>query len=78
MLILYLSLGSELAYVKSAYPNLAGFAVYVHLAHYCGSRTKYIGRWAAGAFETSYVLSVTPNGNQDQPLWVQAVQPNLP
>ncbi|CAL1695114.1 unnamed protein product [Somion occarium] len=34
--------------------------------------------WAAGAFDTTYVLSVTPNGNQDQPLWVQAVQPNLP
>ncbi|KAJ3483129.1 hypothetical protein NLI96_g6518 [Meripilus lineatus] len=34
--------------------------------------------WAAGAFDTTYVLTVTPNGNQDQPLWVQAVQPNLP
>jgi len=54
-------LGSELAYVKSAYPTLAGFSI-----------------WAAGAFETSYILSVTPNGNQDQPLWVDAVQPNLP
>ncbi|KAI0785076.1 endoglucanase [Abortiporus biennis] len=54
-------LGNELAYVKSAYPTLAGFSV-----------------WAAGAFDTTYVLTVTPNGNQDQPLWVDAVQPNLP
>ncbi|KAI0689890.1 endoglucanase [Cytidiella melzeri] len=54
-------LGNELAYVKSAYPNLAGFSV-----------------WSAGAFATSYVLSVVPNGNQDQPLWVDAIQPNLP
>ncbi|KAI0347834.1 endoglucanase [Trametopsis cervina] len=54
-------LGNELAYVKSAYPTLAGFAV-----------------WSAGAFNTNYVLSVVPNGDQDQPLWVQAVKPNLP
>nr|WLJ42044.1 Cel5B [Irpex lacteus] len=54
-------LGNELAYVKSAYPTLAGFAV-----------------WSAGAFDTSYVLSVVPNGDQDQPLWTQAVKPNLP
>lgn len=29
--------------------------------------------WAAGAFDTTYVLTVTPNLNgTDQPLWVQA------
>jgi len=55
-------LGNELAYVKSAYPNLVGFSI-----------------WAAGAFDTTYVLSVTPNADgSDQPLWIDAVQPNLP
>ncbi|KAI0931799.1 Manganese dependent endoglucanase Eg5A [Taiwanofungus camphoratus] len=55
-------LGEELAYVKSAYPNLVGFSV-----------------WAAGAFDTSYVLSVTPYSNgTDQPLWIDAVEPYLP
>ncbi|KAI3622417.1 glycoside hydrolase family 5 protein [Moniliophthora roreri] len=34
--------------------------------------------WSAGAFDTDYVLTLTPNGSQDQPLWVAAVQPNLP
>ncbi|KAI0963964.1 Manganese dependent endoglucanase Eg5A [Taiwanofungus camphoratus] len=52
----------ELAYVKSAYPSLVGFSV-----------------WAAGAFPTTYILSVTPNANgTDQPLWIDAVRPNLP
>nr|Q66NB7.2 RecName: Full=Manganese dependent endoglucanase Eg5A; AltName: Full=Carboxymethyl-cellulase 5A; Short=CMCase 5A; Short=Cellulase 5A; AltName: Full=Endo-1,4-beta-glucanase Eg5A; Flags: Precursor [Phanerodontia chrysosporium]AAU12275.2 endoglucanase [Phanerodontia chrysosporium] len=55
-------LANELAYVKSAYPTLAGFSV-----------------WAAGAFDTTYVLTVTPNADgSDQPLWVDAVKPNLP
>ncbi|KAH9948197.1 glycoside hydrolase superfamily [Amylocystis lapponica] len=55
-------LGQELAYVKSAYPSLVGFSV-----------------WAAGAFDTSYVLSVTPDTNgTDQPVWTDAVVPNLP
>ncbi|GJE87572.1 endo-1,4-beta-glucanase [Phanerochaete sordida] len=55
-------LGNELSYVKSAYPTLAGFSV-----------------WAAGAFDTTYVLTVTPNADgTDQPLWIDAVQPNLP
>ncbi|TCD59883.1 Manganese dependent endoglucanase Eg5A [Steccherinum ochraceum] len=34
--------------------------------------------WAAGAFDDTYVLTVSPDGNTDQPLWVQAVRPNLP
>ncbi|THH19988.1 hypothetical protein EW146_g1281 [Bondarzewia mesenterica] len=40
--------------------------------------------WAAGAFDTTYILSVTPNPNgTDQPLWTDAadhrsVIPNLP
>ena len=34
--------------------------------------------WAAGAFDDTYVLSVTPDGNTDQPLWTDAVLPNLP
>lgn len=35
--------------------------------------------WAAGAFDTTYILSVTPNANgTDQPLWTAAVRPNLP
>jgi len=58
----YTYLGEELAYVKSAYPNLVGFSV-----------------WAAGAFDTSYVLSVTPYSNgTDQTLWTEAVKPYLP
>ncbi|KAF8578407.1 glycoside hydrolase family 5 protein [Ramaria rubella] len=55
-------LGQELAYVKANSGSIVGFAV-----------------WAAGAFATDYVLSVTPNADgTDQPLWVQAVEPNLP
>ncbi|KAH9948200.1 glycoside hydrolase superfamily [Amylocystis lapponica] len=35
--------------------------------------------WAAGAFDTSYVLGVTPDTNgTDQPIWTDAVVPNLP
>ncbi|PCH33921.1 glycoside hydrolase family 5 protein [Wolfiporia cocos MD-104 SS10] len=57
-----LYLGQELAYVKSAYPNLVGFSV-----------------WAAGSFATDYILSETPYPNgTDQPLWIDAVRPNLP
>ncbi|KAI9057728.1 glycoside hydrolase family 5 protein [Trametes sanguinea] len=55
-------LNNELSFVKSAFPTLAGFSV-----------------WAAGAFDTTYVLTVTPFANgTDQPLWIDAVQPNLP
>ena len=37
------------------------------------------GSWAAGAFDTTYVLTVTPNADgTDQPLWIDAVKPNLP
>jgi len=35
--------------------------------------------WAAGAFDTTYVLTVTPNSDgSDQPLWIDAVKPYLP
>jgi len=55
-------LGQELAYVKANSATLAGFAV-----------------WSAGGFDTTYVLTVTPNADgSDQPLWTQAVRPNLP
>ncbi|KAF8498006.1 endoglucanase [Gautieria morchelliformis] len=55
-------LASELAYVKSNSESIVGFSV-----------------WAAGAFDTSYILTLTPFPNgTDQPLWVQAVRPNLP
>jgi len=52
----------ELAYIKSAHPYMVGFSI-----------------WAAGAFDTTYILTVTPNANgTDQPLWIDAVRPNLP
>ncbi|KAH7930545.1 cellulase-domain-containing protein [Leucogyrophana mollusca] len=55
-------LAEELAYIKANSGTIVGFAV-----------------WAAGAFDTSYVLSVTPNSDgTDQPLWIDAVKPNLP
>ncbi|KZT37202.1 cellulase-domain-containing protein [Sistotremastrum suecicum HHB10207 ss-3] len=55
-------LNSELAFVKAHSSSIIGFCV-----------------WAAGSFDTTYVLSVTPNPDgTDQPLWVDAVQPNLP
>lgn len=35
--------------------------------------------WAAGAFDTTYTLSVTPDSDgTDQPLWTIAVEPYLP
>jgi hypothetical protein len=34
--------------------------------------------WSAGSFDTTYVLSVTPNGDTDNALWTNAVKPNLP
>ncbi|KAF8958900.1 putative cellulase precursor [Flammula alnicola] len=55
-------LNSELAYVKANSNTIVGFTI-----------------WAAGAFDTTYVLTVTPNADgSDQPLWTQAVRPNLP
>ncbi|KAH8119932.1 endoglucanase [Phellopilus nigrolimitatus] len=55
-------LGSELAFIKANSDSVVGFTV-----------------WAAGAFATNYVLSVTPNADgTDQPLWTDAVIPNLP
>ncbi|EIW87466.1 hypothetical protein CONPUDRAFT_180565 [Coniophora puteana RWD-64-598 SS2] len=55
-------LKQELAFVKNNPQQLAGFST-----------------WAAGAFDTSYVLSETPNADgSDQPIWTNAVKPNLP
>jgi len=55
-------LGSQLAYIKANSESIVGFAI-----------------WAAGAFDTTYILTVTPNADgTDQPLWTQAVVPNLP
>lgn len=35
--------------------------------------------WAAGAFDTTYTLTVTPNADgSDQPIWTDAVKPYLP
>jgi len=53
---------TELQYVRNNPSTFAGFAV-----------------WSAGSFDTKYELSVTPNSDgSDAPLWIQAVQPNLP
>ncbi|KAG6911572.1 Manganese dependent endoglucanase Eg5A [Tephrocybe rancida] len=58
----YTNLKAELAYVKANSANLAGFSV-----------------WSAGSFDTTYILTLTPNADgTDQPLWIQAVKPNLP
>ncbi|KAL0951442.1 hypothetical protein HGRIS_008131 [Hohenbuehelia grisea] len=58
----FTALREELAFVKSNFPTLVGFTV-----------------WSAGAFDTTYILTVTPNPDgSDQPLWTQAVRPNLP
>lgn len=52
----------ELAQIAAAYPTMIGFSV-----------------WAAGAFATTYTLSCTPNSDgTDQPIWTDAVLPNLP
>lgn len=55
-------LNQELAFVKANSGSIVGFTV-----------------WSAGAFDTTYVLTLTPNADgSDQPLWNQAVKPNLP
>ncbi|CAD6564570.1 MAG: hypothetical protein CYPHOPRED_004082 [Cyphobasidiales sp. Tagirdzhanova-0007] len=33
--------------------------------------------WAGGAMPSSYALTLSPNGNQDVPIWNIAIQPNL-
>ncbi|KAF8161682.1 endoglucanase [Crassisporium funariophilum] len=56
------ALKAELAFVKANSASITGFTV-----------------WSAGAFDTTYTLTVTPNADgSDQPLWTQAVRPNLP
>ncbi|KAJ7575111.1 endoglucanase [Mycena floridula] len=55
-------LKTELAFVKANSGSIAGFSA-----------------WAAGAFDTTYILTLTPNSDgSDQPLWTQAIRPNLP
>ncbi|KAJ3785012.1 glycoside hydrolase superfamily [Lentinula aff. detonsa] len=55
-------LKSELAYVKSNSGYIVGFTA-----------------WAAGAFDTTYALTITPNSDgSDQPIWTDAILPNLP
>ncbi|KAI0084044.1 glycoside hydrolase superfamily [Irpex rosettiformis] len=52
----------ELRFVRDNFPTLAGYTV-----------------WSAGAFDTTYVTTVTPFTNgTDQPIWINAVVPNLP
>ncbi|KAK8844834.1 hypothetical protein IAR55_006684 [Kwoniella newhampshirensis] len=34
--------------------------------------------WSAGSFATDYTLSITPNGNTDNQLFVDAIEPYLP
>ncbi|KAI0779090.1 glycoside hydrolase superfamily [Irpex lacteus] len=52
----------ELRFVRDSFPTLAGYTV-----------------WSAGAFDTTYVTTVTPFANgTDQPIWINAVVPNLP
>ena len=66
------------------------FVAYSHYLYYrLGQQLSFIQSsyptllgftiWAAGAFDTTYVLTVTPNADgSDQPLWAQAVKPYLP
>ncbi|KAG9051771.1 Manganese dependent endoglucanase Eg5A [Serendipita sp. 407] len=54
--------------------------LYNELAYIKNSYPTMIGFtvWSAGAFNTVYELSVTPNADgSDQQLWIQAVKPNL-
>ncbi|TFK39121.1 endoglucanase [Crucibulum laeve] len=56
------ALGAQLAYIKANSNSITGFTI-----------------WSAGSFDTTYTLTVTPNPDgSDQPLWTQAVRPNLP
>lgn len=58
----FTALKSELAFVKANSDSIAGFTV-----------------WSAGSFDTNYELTLTPNADgSDQPLWTNAVRPNLP
>ncbi|KZP31157.1 glycoside hydrolase family 5 protein [Athelia psychrophila] len=55
-------LKSELAYVAANSDSIVGFSI-----------------WAAGSFDNTYNLTVSPNADgSDQPIWTDAVVPNLP
>jgi len=55
-------LNTQLAFIKANQASIVGFTI-----------------WAGGAFDNTYVLTVTPNPDgTDQPLWIDAVKPNLP
>ncbi|KAJ3887902.1 endoglucanase [Lentinula edodes] len=49
---------------------------------YVKSNSDYIvgfTAWAAGAFDTTYALTITPNSDgSDQAIWTDAILPNLP
>ncbi|KZT02401.1 glycoside hydrolase family 5 protein [Laetiporus sulphureus 93-53] len=61
---------------SSCYTDLAQELAYVESAY---PTLVGFSVWAAGAFDTSYVLSVTPYSNgTDQTLWTEAVKPYLP
>ncbi|EED79362.1 candidate extracellular endoglucanase from glycoside hydrolase family GH5 [Postia placenta Mad-698-R] len=61
---------------SSCYTYLAEELAYVQSAY---PNLVGFSVWAAGAFDTSYVLSVTPYSNgTDETLWTEAVRPYLP
>ncbi|KAI5836460.1 glycoside hydrolase family 5 protein [Schizophyllum commune Tattone D] len=52
----------QLSFIKENSDTLVGFTA-----------------WSAGAFDSTYILTLTPNDDgTDQPLWTEAVVPNLP
>ncbi|KAL1737745.1 glycoside hydrolase superfamily, partial [Schizophyllum fasciatum] len=54
--------GEQLAFIKENSDTIVGFTA-----------------WSAGAFDSTYELVLTPNADgTDQPLWTEAVVPNLP
>jgi endoglucanase len=58
----FTDLKSELSYIKAHSDRIVGFTA-----------------WSAGAFDTTYELTLTPNADgSDQPLWTNAIKPNLP
>ncbi|EPT01469.1 hypothetical protein FOMPIDRAFT_100175 [Fomitopsis schrenkii] len=60
----------------SCYTDLASELSYVKSAY---PTLVGFSAWAAGSFDTSYVLTLTPYSNgTDQTLWTDAILPNLP
>jgi len=50
------------------------------LAFLKAHQDRFVGftMWSAGAFDSTYELTLTPNGNTDTKLWQNAVRPYLP